>query len=477
MVREYRNLVDGKLVDVVETYGVINPSTGEVFAQAPAATATDVDVAVTAAVKAQKIWGKMKPSERKEILSAAIAKLKEPAVAEEIAEALVKEQGKPMWGAQFEMGAVADNLTHFANADFEFEKVIKDDDTEKIIQRQVPLGVVAGVVPWNFPPLMAAWKIGESLMTGNTIIIKPSPYTPISTLVMGEAWKDIFPPGTFNILSGSDDIGRLLCEHPEVGKISFTGSTATGKKIQAEAAASMKRLTLECGGNDPLIVLEDADEAAVIGAIVQNAFMNSGQICIAPKRVYVHESKYDTVLAGVVAAAKELKVGDGFEEGVFMGPLNNAMQLGIVEDFVADAREKGATIHCGGERLDRPGYFYPPTVISGVTEGAKIVDREQFGPALPIMKFSSIEEVVRRANSTRYGLGASVWTKDASGLGAEVAAQIESGTVWINQHLNLSPDIPFGGVKESGVGRQFGSASLEAYTESKIIRVMKPKVA
>lgn len=475
LLRQYRNLVDGQLVEAASTYGVINPSTGEVFAQAPQATGNDANNAVKAANAAFKAWSKTGISERKDALLAAVAKLQEPAIAKEIADVLCKEQGKPMWNAQFELGALAGHLTGFANTEYRFEEVLKEDDAERIIQRHIPLGVVAAITPWNFPLMIAAWKIGEALMTGNTVVLKPSPYTPLSTLMMGEAWKDVFPRGVLNVLSGDNDAGKLLTEHPDVAKVSFTGSTATGKAIQAAASGSLKRLMLELGGNDPVVILGDADVYAVVPQIMNFAFMNTGQICVAPKRIYVHENKYNDVVAACVKAANEMKVGDPFEEGTFMGPLNNAMQLGIVEELVEDARVRGATIHTGGKRMERPGYFYPATIISDVSEGAKVVDREQFGPVLPIMKFSTNDEAVRRANDSKFGLGASVWTSDPSGVGLEVATQLEAGTVWINQHLTISTDVPFGGAKESGIGRQMGAGTIESYTDTRVLRILKPK--
>lgn len=355
------------------------------------------------------------------------------------------------------------------------EKVLADNETELIIEKRSPLGVVAGITPWNFPPLMGAWKIGEALMTGNTFVLKPSPYTPLTSLVMAEAMADVFPPGVLNIVSGSDELGRWMTVHDDVAKISFTGSTRTGKAIQAAASGTLKRITLELGGNDAAVVLSDADVKEVAPQIFQNAMMNTGQVCIAVKRAYVHESKYNEFVDAVTEAAKQSQAvfGDGFKDGMMFGPLNNKMQFDRVNELVEDAKKNGAKIHTGGSPMPGNGYFYPPTIMTGVAEGTRIVDEEQFGPVLPIMPFKDTDEVLKRVNGTAYGLGGSVWTSDLK-KGEEVASQIQSGTVWVNQHLNISPDIPFGGAKESGVGRQMGEGTIEGYTEPRVIRMMKP---
>jgi len=319
---------------------------------------------------------------------------------------------------------------------------------------------------------MAAWKMAEALMTGNTIVMKPSPYTPLSTLLLGEVLADVFPPGVLNIISGSDDVGRWITEHPDISKISFTGSTRTGKAIQKSASENLKRLTLELGGNDAAIVLDDADPKSVAKGIFNGAMGNSGQICIAVKRCYVHESKFDAVVSHLTEMAKAAKVGDGFETGVQYGPINNKMQFERVKGLVEDAKKSGAIVHAGGDPLAGPGYFYPPTILTGVEEGTRIVDEEQFGPVLPVMPYKDVADAVRRANASCYGLGGSVWGADTE-RAAEVAGLIDSGTVWVNAHGNLTPDVPFGGRKESGVGRQMGEATLDGYTDAKVIRIPK----
>lgn len=408
---------------------------------------------------------------RREMMLGGAAKVKEQL--NHIADVLVKEQGKPFNNAKGEIMGVIHYMTHFGNTDFEFERVLVDNQKERVVERRVPLGVVGGITPWNFPPLMAAWKMAEALMTGNTIVLKPSPYTPLSTLLLGEVLADAFPPGVLNIISGGDEVGRWITEHPDIAKISFTGSTRTGKAIQASASGNLKRLTLELGGNDAAIVLDDADPKRTAAGIFNAAMGNSGQICIAVKRCYVHESKFDAVVSHLAELAKQAKVGDGFQEGVQYGPINNKMQFDRVKGLVEDAKKSGAKVHAGGEPLGGQGYFYPPTILTNVEEGTRIVDEEQFGPVLPVMPYKDVADAVRRANASNYGLGGSVWGGDVT-RATDLAGLMDSGSVWVNSHGTLSPDVPFGGMKESGVGRQMGQATLEGYMDTKIIRVPKP---
>lgn len=474
MAGAYQMLINGKLVPAEggSTFPVVNPSTGKPFAEAPQCSRAQLDEAVKAASDAFPGWAMTAPKKRGELMLAAAGKVQQSLG--RLAEVLVKEQGKPLKAAQGEIMGIIFNLKHFGTYTYEFEKVIVDNERERVVQRRTPLGVVGGITPWNFPPLMAAWKMAEALMTGNTIVVKPSPYTPLSTLLLGEVLADSFPPGVLNVVSGGDSAGQWITEHPGIAKISFTGSTRTGKAIQASASGTLKRLTLELGGNDAAIILDDADPKASAKGVFQQAMGNSGQICIAIKRLYVHESKYDAVVGELAALAQKAKVGDGFKEGVEYGPINNKMQFDRVSGLVEDAKKQGAKVHAGGSPLGGDGYFYPPTILTGVKEGTRIVDEEQFGPVLPVMPYSDVADAVRRANATVYGLGGSVWGTDIA-KATDVAGQIDSGSVWINGHGNLTPDVPFGGRKESGVGRQMGEGTLESYTETKVIRIPKPR--
>lgn len=467
-------LISGRLVaGDAGVFSVINPATGQAFAEAPTCSRDQLVQAIDAASGAFPAWAARPHEERQEIMLSGAAKVKESI--QEIAQVLTKEQGKPLKSAAAEMAGVVHYMTYFAKAPHEFEKVIVDNAKEKVIQKRTPLGVVGGITPWNFPPLMAAWKMAEALMLGNTMVLKPSPYTPLSTLMLGEVLADVFPPGVFNVVSGGDELGRWLTEAPGVAKISFTGSTRTGKAIQGSTSGTLKRLTLELGGNDAAIVLADADPAQVAPRLFGAAMNNSGQVCVAVKRLYVHESKYDAMLEGLTAAAKKTRVGDGMEEGVTHGPINNKMQFDRVNELVEDAKRAGAKVHTGGESVQGgEGYFYPLTILSGVAEGTRIVDEEQFGPVLPVIPYKDTQDAVARANASSYGLGASVWGTDVN-QAAEVAAQLDSGSVWINAHGTLTPDVPFGGMKESGVGRQMGEGTLEGYTQMKVIRIPKVK--
>jgi len=464
-------LVGGQLVGSPQVFDVTNPSTGKVFAKCPECPPQVLEQAIQAAKQAFPAWRSKPPAERKSCMDKAIAKIQGDMP--RIADILVKEQGKPLEAAMGEVGGVLAFLSHFANLEVK-DKIIVDDENETVVEKHVPLGVVGGITPWNFPPLMAAWKLGEAVMTGNTIVLKPSPYTPLTTLMLGEAFVDTFPPGVVNLISGNDALGRMITEHPDVAKISFTGSTRTGKAIQSSTAATLKRLTLELGGNDAAVILKGADVKTVAPQVFAFAMMNTGQVCIAIKRVFVPESMHDEFVQELTACAKNAKVGDGFEKGVEFGPINNKMQFDRVNELVEDAKKAGAKINAGGSPLPGSGYFYPPTIISGVKEGVRIVDEEQFGPVLPVISYTDESQIMDRVNATSFGLGGSVW--GPPDRAAELGAQMDSGSVWINHHANLSPNVPFGGRKESGVGRQMGDGTIEGYCDTRVIRIPKSKL-
>lgn len=467
----FNMLVNGKMVGSSQSFGVINPSTGDVFAQCPECSKAVLNDAVAGAKKAFKTWRLTSFEERSNCLKAAMGKITN--AMPKIADVLTKEQGKPLEAAMGEVGGVLYFLDHFSKLEVP-DKVLSDTDEMKVIEKHVPLGVVGGITPWNFPPLMACWKIGEAVMTGNTIVLKPSPYTPLTTLMLAECFQDTFPAGVVNLVSGNNEVGQWITEHPDVAKISFTGSTRTGKAIQAATSGTLKRLTLELGGNDAAIVLDGADVKATAKGIFDKAMMNTGQVCIAIKRCYVPEKMHDQFVQELTEHAKNAKVGDGFTKGVEFGPINNKMQFDRVNELVEDAKKAGAKITAGGSPLPGKGYFYPPTIISGVKEGVRIVDEEQFGPVLPVIPYSNEADIADRANATTYGLGGSVW--GPVGRAAQMAATIDAGSVWINSHGDLSPDVPFGGRKESGVGRQMGDGTIEGYTDKIVIRIPKSKL-
>jgi acyl-CoA reductase-like NAD-dependent aldehyde dehydrogenase len=460
--------IAGEAAPTEATFDVVNPATGEPFAQAPACTRQQLDGAFDAAAKAARDWKADGAARRAVLLRAAEALQGSRA---ELAPILTSEQGKPLADANVEVIASAIWCQYYAHLEVPAQ-IIQDDDSAHVELARRPLGVVAAITPWNFPLTLAFWKIAPALLAGNTLVLKPSPFTPLTTLKVGEMLRDVFPPGVVNIVSGGDELGAWMTSHPVPRKISFTGSVQTGKKVALSAAPDLKRVTLELGGNDPAIVLDDADPASVAEAIFAGAFNNNGQVCSAIKRVYVPETLYDDVVEGLAAQAKAVKVGEGTEEGVKLGPINNAPQFERVKELVADAVSHGATAVTGGKAIDRPGYFFEPTILRGMSEGTRIVDEEQFGPALPVMSYRDLGDAVDRANATHFGLSGSVWGSDAD-RAADVAAQLECGTAWVNTHLALAPQQPFGGFKWSGIGVENGPWGLAEFTEIQVVHRSK----
>jgi acyl-CoA reductase-like NAD-dependent aldehyde dehydrogenase len=393
------------------------------------------------------------------------------ASAGELAPILTAEQGKPLGDANIEVFAAAIWCQYFANLETP-PQVIQDDAEARVEVVHRPVGVVAAITPWNFPLTLAFWKIAPALLAGNTLVLKPSPFTPLTTLKVAELLRDVMPAGVLNVVSGGDQLGAWMTGHPVPRKVSFTGSIETGKKVAMSAAPDLKRVTLELGGNDPAIVLDDADPAVVAKAIFAGAFNNNGQVCSAIKRVYVPESLYDQVVEGLVAQAGATKVGDGTEEGTKLGPINNAPQYERVKELVGDALSHGATAAIGGRAMDGGGYFFEPTILTGLSDGTRIVDEEQFGPALPVISYRDVDDVVERANATHFGLSGSVWGAD-SDRATEVAGRLECGTAWVNTHLALAPQQPFGGFKWSGVGVENGPWGLAEFTEVQVVHRSK----
>ncbi|MBV8982803.1 MAG: aldehyde dehydrogenase family protein, partial [Acidimicrobiia bacterium] len=362
-------------------------------------------------------------------------------------------------------------LQYYADLEVPRE-VIQDDDAAFVEVVRKPLGVVAAITPWNFPIVLASWKIAPALMAGNTMVLKPSPFTPLSTLKIGELLRDVLPSGVFNIVTGGDELGAWMTSHPVPRKISFTGSVATGKKVAASAAPDLKRVTLELGGNDPAILLDDIDPADVADKVYRQAFANNGQVCSAIKRVYVPEAKYDEVVEALATHAKTAKVGNGMDADTQLGPINNRPQFERVSELVADAIKGGARAVAGGKAMDSPGNFFEPTILADVTDGTRIVDEEQFGPALPVIPYRDLDDAVERANATHFGLSGSVWSGDPE-RAAAVAERLECGTAWVNTHLALAPHQPFGGAKWSGIGVENGPWGLYGFTELQVLHRSK----
>ncbi|MEM8824369.1 MAG: aldehyde dehydrogenase family protein, partial [Pseudomonadota bacterium] len=387
-----------------------------------------------------------------------------------LARLITLEQGKPLPEAVGEVQWSVGYLAHTATLELP-DRVIQDDDDFFIETRHKPLGVVGGIIAWNFPLLLCCWKIGPALMAGNAIILKPAPTTPVSALRLAEICAEIFPAGLVNIITDNNDLGPKMTEHPGISKIGFTGSSETGKRIMASAANTMKRVTLEMGGNDPSIVLPDVDVRKAAEKVYAGAFLNAGQVCLAIKRAYVHSSIYDSFCDEIADIAAQAVVGDGLEQGTTIGPIQNKAQYEKVKGYLDDAKANGKII-AGGEVREGKGYFIAPTIVRDVTDGQKIVDEEQFGPILPIVSYDDVDDVVARANNSDYGLGGSVHSKDVV-RATEIAGRIETGSVWVNQQLNIGPHIPMAGFKGSGLGVEQSVEGLAEYTQMQVVNVAR----
>ncbi|MCU1394794.1 MAG: Betaine-aldehyde dehydrogenase [Ilumatobacteraceae bacterium] len=455
--------IDGRAVLTTATFSVINPATGAVFASAPECTAEQLDDAFQAAEKAFRTWRRDDALRCRSLLAAAVAIV---AALDPLCAILTAEQGKPLNQAALEIHQMAAWLRYYAGLELP-RQIIQDDDSvfAEVVRR--PLGVVAAITPWNFPISLAAFKIAPALRAGNTIVLKPSPYTPLATLMLGQILRDVLPAGVLNVITGGDHLGSWMTTHSVPRKVSFTGSTATGMKVAAAAAADLKRITLELGGNDPAIILDDAKPSEIAPRLFRAAFANSGQVCSAIKRIYVPESLHDELVDELAAQARAYTVGDGSLPGVHFGPLNNRAQFERVSSLVAEALDNGATAAAGGHEMPGPGYFFELTVLAGLSDGARIVDEEQFGPALPVIAYTDIDDAVARANASHFGLGGSVWGTDVERAIA-VADKLECGTSWVNAHLQLAPQRPFGGAKWSGLGVENGPWGYYSYTEMKL---------
>ncbi|MBZ0276981.1 MAG: aldehyde dehydrogenase family protein [Anaerolineae bacterium] len=452
-----------------KTFPVINPALGESFAQAPECSPEQVNAAMEAAQNAFVSWQQDEPARRQALRTCARV-LRENT--DELGTLFAREHGRPLTASKDEVGWMARDLENFAGMEIPCEVIQDDDEVRTEIHRR-PFGVVAAIVPWNFPLLIAGWKIGQALLTGNTIVVKPSPFTPLATLRVGELLRDVLPPGVLNVISGGSEVGAAMIEHPIPRKVTFTGSIATGKKIAQSAGADLKAVTLELGGNDAAIVLPDMDPGAIAEQIFWNAFFNTGQTCVAIKRLYVHEDIYPQMVEALAAQVGRVKVGDGFDPTSGLGPMNNQMQFNRVIDLVEDAKRHGARMVTGGTARDGHGYFFEPTLVTGISDGTRLVDEEQFGPALPIMPYRRVEDALERANATHYGLGGSIWTKDLE-RGYELASRLECGTSWINHHMGATPMIqPQSGAKWSGIGNELGEIGLTAYTRVHVVRTLK----
>ena len=462
---DYTMTIDGRAATAADLFEAYNPATEEVIAKVPDASHAQLEEAVAAAKRAFPAWS-ARPLAERQAFVAAIGDAIE-AHAEDFKRLLTLEQGKARQGAEWEIGGSVIWCREIAKQELPVH-VAEHTEERTVETRRVPLGVVGGITPWNFPVLLAIWKIAPALVAGNTMVLKPSPWTPLCTLKLGEVLRDVLPAGVFNVVSGGNDLGAWLTQHPDIRKISFTGSTETGRKIMESASGNLKRITLELGGNDPAIVLPDVDVEKTAKELFWAAFQNSAQFCVAAKRLYIHEDIYDALAKALVDYARTVKLGDGSQQGTDLGPIQNKMQFEKLKDLLADAKASGCRFLLGGEVEDKPGYFVPVTIIDNPPEDSRVVAEEAFGPVLPLLKFNDIEDVIARANNTEYGLAASVWGKDI-GTARSVAERIEAGTVWINEIHSFSPHVAFGGHKQSGIGIENALEGLSEYTNSQTI--------
>ncbi|REF73392.1 aldehyde dehydrogenase family protein [Paracoccus versutus] len=467
-MQEFKLLIGGKMVPGDDQMDVINPATEQVFATCPRASISQLDRAVAAAKAAQKEWSALPFEERRKSI-VRIADVIEANI-DELARLLTQEQGKPLTESTSEIGYAA---SIFRNLDgLNLDNEIRDDSASRCVEiRRRPLGVVGCIIPWNFPILLISFKVPLALLAGNTVVLKPSPTTPLATLRLGELLRDMLPPGVINVITDLNDLGAAMSSHPDIAKISFTGSTETGKRVMASAASTIKRLTLELGGNDAAIVMADADPKEIAPKIYGSAFLNAGQTCIAIKRVYAHEDIYDELCDELAALASASVVDDGMKQGAECGPLQNKAQFEKVKYYLQNAIESGKVI-AGGDIPERPGYFISPTVVRDVSDGTAIVDEEQFGPILPVIRFADVDHVMAVINNSTLGLGGSIWSNDQE-TAYKHACKMEAGTVWINKHLEFGPGVPFCGAKQSGFGSEFGQESLHDFTQIQVINQAK----
>lgn len=460
----YSMTIDGKPADTEATFGVVNPSIGAVAAQAPECTADQLDAAMDSALQAWPAWrsdAELRRNAMRELAGAILTH------ADELIDALVIESGKPRMVAASEPTVCAAWLQTFADMDIPRE-TMQDDESALVEVVHRPLGVVAAITPWNFPLGLAMWKIAPALRAGNTVVVKPSPFSPLATLLMGTIMGDVLPPGVVNTVSGGDALGARMTAHPTPRKLTFTGSVAAGIKVASAAATDLKRVTLELGGNDAAILLDDVDVAEVARKLTGTAFFNSGQACALPKRIYAPAARYEEIVSAFAECARGIPVGDADGDGTGIGPLSTRPQFERFGELVADAIATGARVVAGGAAIEGPGFFFAPTVLADCTDDQRIVAEEQFGPALPILSYHTVDEAVSRANDTTFGLCGSVWSRDDQ-RAAEVAERLDVGTAFVNTHAVLPPTVPFGGIKHSGIGVENGLAGLLSFTETQVV--------
>lgn len=461
----YKMLIDGQLVEGAKTIEIVNPATGRPFTTAPAASEDQLNAAVAAARRAFPAWAATPWDERRNCLLLFAQRLEEEV--EDFANLLVKEQGKPLAEARFEVGATLQGIRYYASAELGAETRSHANGSYEIERR--PLGVVAAITPWNYPLILASNKFSPALLTGNTVVLKPAPTTPLTSLELGRLASEIFPAGVFNVIADDNDLGSILTGHPDIAKISFTGSTGTGKRVMHGAAETLKRVTLELGGKSPVVIMPDVDVATAAPGAAGAIFFNSGQVCVAGSRLYAHRSIFDQVIEGVAATTPFWAPRASLDPEAHMGPLVSKEQFDRVMGYIEAGKRDGASVAVGGDAAPADGgYYVNPTVLVDVNPQMSVVREEIFGPVVVAQRFDDLDEVAREANNTCFGLGAGVWTKDVATM-HKLASKIKSGTVWGNCHAVIDTALPFGGFKESGLGREQGRQGIEAYMETKTV--------
>lgn len=470
MLNEFKLIINGQsCLGEAGELDIINPATATPAARCAKASIAQVDQAVTAAKAAFKGWQRCSHEERKSILHKIADGIEKHA--ETLAELIVLEQGKPLALAQMEVQGAIGWTRYTAGLDLPVE-IIEDSEQKRIERHYQPLGVVASITPWNWPLMIAVWHIMPALRAGNVVINKPSEFTPLATLKLCEIIQQEVPAGVISIVVGDGEVGEALSSHPDVQKVVFTGSTRTGQHIMSGAVKTLKHLTLELGGNDAGIVLPDADLDQIANRIFDMAFLNGGQTCAALKRLYVHESQYDALAQKLADIANAQVVGDGMAAETTFGPVQNKLQYDKVKALIADAIAQGAKALSGNQVLPEQGYFIAPTILTGLDDACRVVQEEQFGPVLPILKYQSIDDAIARANASEFGLGGSIWSQDLKAA-QFYAAQLQCGTVWINTHAEVVPHAAFGGWKMSGIGAEFGLEGLLENTIGQTLHINK----